>query len=245
MTRATLPTPARRAGTAVDSQSQANATRDRLLTAAIDLFAEHGFDGVTVRQICQQAGANIAAVNYHFRDKLGLYLAVLGTAIEHMRDVSDLTKRVAAHASAEERFRHYVRTYLHALTRNDGPASWIHRLMRHETTNPTPAAPMIFDLAIRPRLEYLSGVIGELIGCPPDDPRVTRCVISVHAQCLIYRPDPFHAAVAAKWPVVPGPMDAITDHIINFSLAGIRGEWKASEGHSVQNGPPSKGSHRH
>jgi TetR/AcrR family transcriptional regulator, regulator of cefoperazone and chloramphenicol sensitivity len=199
-----------------------NATRERLLTAAIDLFAERGFADVTVREICQQAGANIAAVNYHFRDKLGLYLAVLGTAIEHMRDVSDLTKRVAANASAEERFRHFVRTYLQALTRNDGPASWIHRLMRHETTNPTPAAPMIFDLAIRPRLEYLSGVVAELIGCPANDSRVTRCVISVQAQCLIYRPDPFRAAVAAKWPVVAGSMDAITDHIIEFSLAGIR-----------------------
>lgn len=224
MTRTTLAPVARRAGTAVAGESLPSATRDRLLAAAIDLFAERGFADVTVREICQKAGANLAAVNYHFRDKLGLYLAVLGMAIDHMRDVSDLTKRVAANASAEERFRHFVRTYLQALTRNDGPASWIHRLMRHETTNPTPAAPMIFDLAIRPRLEYLSGVVAELIGCAAKDPRVTRCVISVQAQCLIYRPDPFRAAVAAKWPVTTGPMDAITDHIIEFSLAGIRAE---------------------
>jgi TetR/AcrR family transcriptional regulator, regulator of cefoperazone and chloramphenicol sensitivity len=245
MTRTTLPAVARRAGAAANGQAHTHATRERVLAAAIDLFAEHGFEGVTVREICQRASANIAAVNYHFRDKLGLYLAVLGTAIDHMRDVSDLTKRVAANASAEDRFRHYVRTYLQALTRSDGPASWIHRLMRHETTNPTPAAPMIFDLAIRPRLEYLSDVVAELIGCPASDPRVTRCVISTQAQCLIYRPDPFHAAVAAKWPVIPGPMDAITDHIIDFSLAGIRAVRKAGEGLVVQNGPPQKGGRRH
>jgi hypothetical protein len=94
--------------------------------------------------------------------------------------------------------------------------------MRHETTNPTPAAPQIFDLAIRPRLEYLSGVIAELIGCAATDPRVVRGVISVQAQCLIYRPDPFHSAVRDKWPVVPGPSDALADHIAEFSLAGIR-----------------------
>ena len=245
MTRATLPAAARRSGPTPDGEPHATATRARLLTAAIDLFAERGFESVTVREICQQASANVAAVNYHFRDKLGLYLAVLGTAIDHMRDVSDLTKRVAANASAEDRFRHYVRTYLQALTRNDGPASWIHRIMRHETTNPTPAAPMIFDLAIRPRLEYLSGVVAELIGCPATDSRVTRCVISVQAQCLMYRPDPFHAAVAAKWPVTPGPMDAITDHIIDFSLAGIRAERQVF-GRSVgQSVPPQKGSRRH
>jgi AcrR family transcriptional regulator len=206
-----------------------SATRDRLLAAAIDLFAEHGFDGVTVREICQRAHTNIAAVNYHFRDKLGLYWAVIGMAIEHMRDTGDLTKRVAPDASAEERLRHYVRTYLRRLTTVDGPASWIHRIMRHETTNPTPAAPQIFDLAIRPRLEYLSGVIAELIGCAITDPRVVRCVISVQAQCLIYRPDPFHNAIRAKWPVFPGPSEALAEQIAEFSLAGIRAMARAGQ----------------
>ena len=96
VTRATLPAAARRSGPTPDGEPHATATRARLLTAAIDLFAERGFESVTVREICQQASADVAAVNYHFRDKLGLYLAVLGTAIDHMRDVSDLTKRVAA-----------------------------------------------------------------------------------------------------------------------------------------------------
>ena len=199
-----------------------HATRERLLTAAIDLFAEHGFDGVTVREICHRADTNIAAVNYHFRDKLGLYWAVIGMAIEHMRDITDVTRRVALDAPAEDRFRHYVRTYLRRLMQAEGPASWIHRIMRHETTNPTPAAPQIFDLAIRPRLEYLSSVIAELIGCAATDPRVVRCVISVQGQCLLYRPDPFHSAVQSKWPVAPGPIDVIADHIAEFSLAGIR-----------------------
>jgi TetR/AcrR family transcriptional regulator, regulator of cefoperazone and chloramphenicol sensitivity len=122
----------------------------------------------------------------------------------------------------EDRFRHYVRIYLHRLTTTDGPASWIHRLMRHETTKPTPVAPQIFDLAIRPRLEYLGGVIAELIGCPTTDPRVVRSVVSVQSQCLIYRPDPFNSAVMAKWPVSPGSTDTIADHIAEFSLAGIR-----------------------
>jgi hypothetical protein len=51
--------------------------------------------------------------------------------------------------------------------------------------------------------------------------------------------------VAAKWPVTPGPIDAITDHIIEFSLAGIRAE-RQMFGRSVdQSVPPQKGSRRH
>ena len=48
------------------------ATRARLLAAAGRLFADRGFKKVTVREICRAARANVAAINYHFGDKLGL-----------------------------------------------------------------------------------------------------------------------------------------------------------------------------
>src|SRR5205823_3421178 len=60
------------------------ATRVRVLTVASRLFAANGFEKVTVREICRAADANVAAVNYHFGDKLGLYREVLAKAIETM-----------------------------------------------------------------------------------------------------------------------------------------------------------------
>ena len=53
------------------------ATRTRLLHAAAAVFAEVGYNAATVRQICTRARVNVAAVNYHFGDKLGLYTEVL------------------------------------------------------------------------------------------------------------------------------------------------------------------------
>ena len=50
-------------------------TRDRLLKSAERLFADRGFRNVTVREICRAAHANVAAVNYHFSDKLGLRMS--------------------------------------------------------------------------------------------------------------------------------------------------------------------------
>ena len=57
-------------------------TRTRLLKAAASVFAEHGYQDATIRQICARAGANVALVNYHFGDKLELYTEVLRFAVQ-------------------------------------------------------------------------------------------------------------------------------------------------------------------
>src|SRR5262245_12691635 len=51
-------------------------TRTRLLEAGLDHFGRVGFEGANIRAIAAAAGANIAAINYHFGGKRGLYLAV-------------------------------------------------------------------------------------------------------------------------------------------------------------------------
>ena len=51
-----------------------NEPRLRLLLAAESVFARKGFDGATVRDICDLAGMNVAAINYHFGDKERLYI---------------------------------------------------------------------------------------------------------------------------------------------------------------------------
>ena len=63
-------------------------THGRLLDAAARLFAARGFKDVTVREICRAARANVAAVNYHYRDKEGLYREVLGKAIDTMEKIA-------------------------------------------------------------------------------------------------------------------------------------------------------------
>ncbi len=56
--------------------SSATRTKDRLLSVAEELFAEHGFERTSMRTLTTAAGANLAAVNYHFGSKEGLYRAV-------------------------------------------------------------------------------------------------------------------------------------------------------------------------
>lgn len=62
--------------------TQSGATRDRILAAAERLFAQHGFSGTTMRALTREAGANLAAVNYHFGNKDGLLEEVFRTYLE-------------------------------------------------------------------------------------------------------------------------------------------------------------------
>jgi len=55
--------------TTADNRSPAPETRDRILDAAETLFVEHGLEATSMRMITSRAGANLAAVNYHFGSK--------------------------------------------------------------------------------------------------------------------------------------------------------------------------------
>ena len=60
-------------------------TRERVLTAASEIFAEKGYRDATVSEICEAADANIASVNYHFGDKESLYDEVWRHALRSRR----------------------------------------------------------------------------------------------------------------------------------------------------------------
>ena len=64
------------------------ATRERVLDAAESLFAESGFRGASVRDICNLAGVNPGAVSYHFGGKRQLYRSVLRRAAAGLADAS-------------------------------------------------------------------------------------------------------------------------------------------------------------
>ena len=202
------------------------ATRERLVQAAAARFAEHGFTNVSVRDICRDARANVAAVNYHFDGKLGLYREVVGQAIEAIRAAGEAATIAAESTPAAERIRHYVRVYVPRIAGRDpgvdaARVAWIHKLMRHESSEPTPLAPWIAEQAVMPRVEYLGRAVAELLGCESADPRVRRCVISIQAQCMFYAPDKFRDAAFPGWPLSDRELAAAAEHIAEFSLAGI------------------------
>src|SRR5579862_7359672 len=87
-------------------------TRGQLLEAAGAVFAEVGFHSATIREICQRAGANIAAVNYHFGDKQALYSAVLAETFHASLQKYPADMGLSAGATVEQRLHAFIRSFL-------------------------------------------------------------------------------------------------------------------------------------
>ena len=196
-------------------------TRVRVLKAASRLFAASGFEKVTVREICRAADANVAAVNYHFGDKVGLYREVLASAIETMQATTEAARQAGGDGSSEQKLRAYIRVFLQRVVGQDHD-TWIHQLMAHEIADPTPALDLVIDQVIRPRMAYLSDLVGDILRLPAEDDQVLRCVLSVQSQCHAV----ITSAVSRRFmPELSGDataIDRLAQHIAEFSLGGIR-----------------------
>jgi AcrR family transcriptional regulator len=194
-------------------------TRERLLSAAERLFADRGFKKVTVREICRAARANVAAVNYHFGDKLGLYREVLQSAIDAMRATNDAARKAGEGQSAEEQLRRYIVIFVHRILGSGSDT--VHKLIHREMNDPTPVLDALVEQGVRPRVEYLSRLIAEIIGCAPSDQRVLRCVASVQTQSIAYLPNPIAARLGLTFTPTAAHLDELAEHIAEFSLAGV------------------------
>ncbi len=196
-------------------------TRERLLKAAAQAFADRGFKKVTVRDICRTARANVAAVNYHFGDKTGLYREVLQLAIETIRSTNDAARAAGEGLPPEERLRQYLRVSL-CRVMSAGSITWISRLVHRELSDPTPSLDTLVDQALRPRVDDLSAIVADILGCDGEDARVAQCVASIHAQWLLFVPNPIASRVRTKLQLRGDDPMTLAEHITTFSLAGIR-----------------------
>src|SRR5437016_12481071 len=161
-------------------------TEKRLLEAAGEIFAEYGYRAATVRQICERAAANIAAVNYHFGDKEGLYMAVLRAVHNAHVEKYPPTLGLPAGATPEQRLRAYIRSLLYRIF-DEGRPGWHTKIMIREMLEPTRALDMLVEEGARPLHQELSSIVRELLGSAADDEVVRLSALSVMSQCVYYR----------------------------------------------------------
>jgi AcrR family transcriptional regulator len=194
-------------------------TKVRLLEAAGEEFAEKGFELARVRTICERAGANLAAVNYHFGAKEQLYVEVLREA--HRCGLDPDESAFDPGMAPADQLRAFIHRFLGRVLAVNHPEDWQHRLMLREMLAPTPFSEVLIRETIRPRFEALKGIMRRI--CPEaDDRRLNVLAFSVIGQCLHYK----MARRVTERLIGEGgyrslDLEYLTDHIASFCLAAL------------------------
>jgi TetR/AcrR family transcriptional regulator, regulator of cefoperazone and chloramphenicol sensitivity len=197
-------------------------TRRQLLEAAGEVFAEAGFRNATVREICRRAGANVAAVNYHFGDKEGLYAEVLRHSQQKAFEKYPPLLGVAADALPEERLRAFVRSFLLRIFDN-GSTTQFGKIMSHEMVEPTKALDLLLAERIRPMTDQLRGLVAEILGDPLNTEKVRLCCFSVVSQCVFFHH--CRTMISRLFPeqrLDAAAVEQLAGHIARFSLAAMK-----------------------
>jgi TetR/AcrR family transcriptional regulator, regulator of cefoperazone and chloramphenicol sensitivity len=207
-----------------------DSTKARILEAAGNVFAQKGFEAGTVREICQLADVNLAAINYHFGDKRRLYLAAVSHAYSARQEELALAEWPAG-TRAEDRLRGWVGAMMERLLGEDRQP-WHMQLMMREVASPDVACEALVKEYIRPHFEYLAAILKDLVPGDVSEERLALLAFSVVGQGLFYRfAQPIMRLLLGEQAYGTLSPSVLADHVTAMMLAamGVRGDVRAEE----------------
>ena len=162
-----------------------DATKDRIMSAAMRLFAGKGHKLVTVREICKAAKVNVALVNYHFRNKNGLYQACVERLFHE--NTGDELCELDATVSDARSWRAAVRCWIFGVSRalrsTKGGAALAAGFFRQEMVNPSPICNLVRERYVVPVHDGLLRLIAMAVD---DVHEQRRWVDSIWSQLCAY-----------------------------------------------------------
>lgn len=161
----------------------ANETCRRLIDAASEQFARHGFASARVRQIVDAANVNLAAVNYYFGGKEGLYRATLRFLAEqpHQGSLGHALRGGAPEELLERRILSILERFIGA----ERPSA-LGRILAHEAIDPTAYLDSILEDTMRPELDRIRVLLREIAGPELGERELAHAALGVMGQCLLY-----------------------------------------------------------
>ncbi len=202
---------------------KAMTTKEKILSAAGDVFGAKGYNEATVREICSAAEVNLASINYHFGGKELLYRAVLEDILTTIIEKHPVV--AAGQHTAEERFAFFIRAYINRLigeSRRPGNAGRM-AMLSQEILNPSPVMVELMARHLYSQRDLLLSIVTELLGDKAGRADVLMCTMSSISQC-------FYMVFFGKTVEAMGmaeeasriDLDSLARHAATFGLAGIR-----------------------
>lgn len=186
-----VPTTARgRQGT----QARGEDTRRRILETALDLFAAHGYEGASTRQIAEGAGVNLPAIQYYFGNKEGLYRAIIedivGDTERHMSEVLPRVRTAlddpgATPAQLTELLCQMLEAFITVVT--SGPQVDSRRLIfARSEVEETPGLDRLHENGMRQIFNPCLALFARIHGKSEADPAMTGRTMALIGQVVIF-----------------------------------------------------------
>jgi len=194
-------------------------TRQALIAAGIRLFGRQGYAATSVRSLAQEAGANIAAIAYHFGGKDGLRLACAEEFGQRMAGAIGQTGATPANGpqAAREELKLIVRNVVRFLLSGPG-ASEIVPFMLRELAEGGPGVDAAYSSFAEPVHRRLCGLWGQATATEPESETVRLAVFSLIGQLMYFRIGQAIVARRMGWAGIgPAEIDQITRRIL-FNL---------------------------
>lgn len=132
---------------------QREASRQRIVDAAISVFSEFGFHGGSTREIARRAGVNQGLITYYYRSKESLWEAAAEDIFRELRSRLGPALRGSADADPSERARELVRQFVHfSAVRPE-----FVRMMMAEGRSASPRLDWLVENCLRPLYAAFSG----------------------------------------------------------------------------------------
>ncbi|MDP8263503.1 MAG: CerR family C-terminal domain-containing protein [Candidatus Ancaeobacter aquaticus] len=196
-------------------------TRLRVLKSACDIFAEKGYDNTTVQEICEKAGANVASVNYYFRNKETLYEETWNHAYTLANSAYPPFLEEEKDISPEKRLHTYINAMIRR-TLDGGEASYFSKFMIKELAKPTPALKHIVEKILLPQTVYIEKIIKDLLGPKATDTQVRLCLMNIISPHVLFSCNtPIRNIIQSKQSPLLPDTKYLVEHIVTFVLAGI------------------------
>jgi len=197
-------------------------TRDRILKAALKLFADLGYDGASVRAIVAKAKVNQAAINYHFAGKEGLYRAVLHIAFEALTHDARLDADALVSLPREEALERFVRRQLRPLAGQDELSRYL-QIFNWEALRPTPVFKAFIVEEAAPFMAQAADLIRRFL--PKANARTVRvAAIWLLGQCSVFvrnREQLSGLGVPGRGAADDALIDELAGHVSRWAISGL------------------------
>ncbi len=200
--------------------------RERILDSAEALFAEHGYDGVTLRQIAKGAGVDVALANYHFGKKLDLFQAVFERRAAHLNE-SRIEALHACQAKAGKKgpsVEQIIEAFLRPLelAQETGDDGWRHYLALIAYINNSPywgprMMSQLFDELVQ---EFISALKKALPKARDED--IYWCYHNLSGALTLTLANTGRIDKLSRGKCSSDDFQAAYDHMIPFTAAGFR-----------------------